>query len=150
MWRRPHTRPWSDPYLSMPAQYGIHAEKNIDMLENVQFRAARFVFHNYHSKFSVTAMLDRLGWPTLQHRRKLAQLSLFYKMLHDNERVDRLELIPPAARQRRGHSQQLSLIQCLHPVQTILIPTTHHQGLDWLAREHHVSQLYRQLYCKSA
>ena len=38
-----------------------HTKKNIDMPENVQRRAARFVLHNYHSKSSVTAMLDRLG-----------------------------------------------------------------------------------------
>ena len=38
-----------------------HTKKNIDMPENVQRRAARFVLHNYHSKSSVIAMLYRLG-----------------------------------------------------------------------------------------
>ena len=59
------------------------------MLENVQHWAARFVLHNYHSKSSITAMLDHLGWPTLQHCRILARLSMLYKMLNDDVRVDR-------------------------------------------------------------
>ena len=49
-----------------------HTKKNIDMLENVQHWAVRFVPHNYYSKSSIIAMLDCLGWPSLQHHRKLA------------------------------------------------------------------------------
>ena len=53
-----------------------YAKKNIDKLENVQHRAARFVPHNYHKLWycntsSIIAMLDCLGWPFLQHRWKL-------------------------------------------------------------------------------
>ena len=59
--------------------WDLYTKKNIDILENVQRMAARFVLRNYHSKSSVTAMLDRLGWPCLQHRTKLARLSKFNK-----------------------------------------------------------------------
>ena len=36
---------------------------------------------------------------------------MLYKKLYDDVKVDRSKLMPAAARQRRGHSQQLSLIQ---------------------------------------
>ena len=80
------------------------------MLENEQHRAAGVVLHNYHSRSSVTAMLDRLGWPSLQKCRKLSLLSMLNKVLHD-VRVNRSKLIPAATHQRRGHSKMLSLIQ---------------------------------------
>ena len=103
---------WKTPILEYTCSvWDPYFKKNIDMLENVQRRAARFVLRNHHSHSSVTAMFDRLCWPTLQQRRKLARLvSMLYKMLHDNVRVVRSKLIPAAAHQRRGHSQQLFLI----------------------------------------
>ena len=71
----------------------LHTRKRIDMLENAQRKAARFVLHNHHSKSSVAAMLYRLGWPSLQHRGRLARLSMLLQMFHDDVRTDSKETI---------------------------------------------------------
>ena len=60
-----------DPYL----------QKGIVALEKVQRKAARFCTNNYHPTASVTDwMLQDLGWHTLEQRRSMNRLSLFYKI----------------------------------------------------------------------
>jgi hypothetical protein len=59
-----------------------HTKENIEKLEKVQRRAARFVTNNYQQKASVTEMINNLGWDTLQCRRKYANLILFYRVAH--------------------------------------------------------------------
>jgi len=61
-----------DPYL----------KKDINSLENVQRRAARFVMHDNQWTSSVSEMIDRLGWTSLADRRKNIRLALFYKAVH--------------------------------------------------------------------
>ena len=47
-----------------------HTQRNINRVEQVQRRAARYFFtNNYSSTSSVTAMLERLEWETLPQRR---------------------------------------------------------------------------------
>ncbi|KAK7093701.1 uncharacterized protein [Littorina saxatilis] len=91
-----------------------HTQKNIDKLEAVQRRAARFVCNRYHNTSSVSRMLDSLGWQSLEERRKLARLSMLYKItnsiVHCPGIKSKLAPLPP--RQRRGHCQQFGLITC--------------------------------------
>lgn len=57
-----------------------HTKRNINQIEMVQHRAARFVLHDY-SRFShVSPMIKQLGWDTLEQRRLLSQLTMFYKI----------------------------------------------------------------------
>ena len=51
-------------------------------LEKLQRRAARSTTSNYDYRSSVTAMLDELGWTTLEEKRAYARLCLFYKIVH--------------------------------------------------------------------
>ncbi len=53
--------------------------KHINSLDQVQRRAARFAFADYRSTSSVSAMLNMLKWPSLQDRRSINRLVLFYK-----------------------------------------------------------------------
>ena len=46
-----------------------YTHDNINKLEMVQRRAARYVQNNYHTTSSVTSMIDTLGGPTLAERR---------------------------------------------------------------------------------
>ena len=48
----------------------------------VQHRAARWVKADYRYNSSVTSMLSDLQWPSLQHRRYIARLKLFYNIVH--------------------------------------------------------------------
>ena len=58
----------------------LHTKRNINQIEMFQHRAARFVLHDY-SRFShVSPMIKQLGWDTLEQRRLLSQLNLFYKI----------------------------------------------------------------------
>ena len=62
-----------DPYL----------KKDIDALERVQRRAARFVTGDYHSRSTGTLqrLLNKLKLPELQDRRKQLRLILFFKVV---------------------------------------------------------------------
>ena len=51
-----------------------HTAQDINRIEMVQRRTARFVYHNYYPTASVSSMLKSLGWPTLQVRRNYLKL----------------------------------------------------------------------------
>ena len=52
-----------------------YTAENINKLEGVQRRSARFVCNKYSRKESVTSMLDDLEWPPLQQRRAESRLA---------------------------------------------------------------------------
>ena len=56
-----------------------HTAKDIAIVERVQRRAARWVSHRYRQTSSVDSMVKTLSWTSLQKRRKVSRLSLFYK-----------------------------------------------------------------------
>ena len=49
--------------------------ENINSIEKVQRRAARYVYSNYKYTESVTNMIKTLHWPTLQERRLKSRLN---------------------------------------------------------------------------
>ena len=53
---------------------------NIQQLEKVQRRAARWVLNDFNRFSSVTAMLQHLSWPSLQLRRKISRLQALFKL----------------------------------------------------------------------
>ena len=63
-----------DPYIS----------DQINQLDKVQRRAARFVSDNYRDKTPgcITAMVKSLGWERLKERRKSHRLIKMYKVMH--------------------------------------------------------------------
>jgi hypothetical protein len=60
-----------------------YTNKNIDKLERLQKRAARFIKDDYKSRESgcVTNMLKDLELKPLQERRKPIRLTMFYKVV---------------------------------------------------------------------
>ena len=65
---------------------------DIDRLERVQKRAARFITNDYKNREPgcVTRMLQKLNLPSLQHRRQQQRLKLLYKI-----NANQLPAIPP-------------------------------------------------------
>ena len=59
-----------------------YTKEKTHQLEKIQRRAARWTTSNYDYRSSVTAMLDQLGWRTLEQRRADARLCLFYKIVY--------------------------------------------------------------------
>ena len=89
-----------------------YTQKNIDRLEMVQRRAARWTLNNYSTYASVTDMLSNLGWRSLQNRRSDARLCLFFKIVHGLVAVP----LPPFVRHptrapRHSHDLYFSQIQ---------------------------------------
>ena len=81
-----------------------YTEDNIEAVEKIQRRAARWVSHRFRQTSSVEEMLDNLEWPTLQARRKRARLAMFYKIHHGMACVNSNHL--PVASVRRRSSRR--------------------------------------------
>ena len=83
-----------------------HIQQDIDKLKAVQRRAARFVLRCFHNTLSVSDVLKRLQWPSLEQRRRIACLLMLYKVQNS------LVCLDDITRQRHGHDQQFVLLQC--------------------------------------
>ena len=59
-----------------------YTQKDIDMVEQVQRHAARFIFNNYSHLASVIEMLTDLNWATLTHSRKEQKTVMLYNIVH--------------------------------------------------------------------
>ena len=57
-------------------------QRNINKIESVQRRAARYVFNDYSRYSHVTPMIQSLGWDSLHHRRLLSQGTMLIYMGH--------------------------------------------------------------------
>ena len=60
-----------------------HVKADIAMLENVQCKAARFVYNNFSTYSSVTSMLTQLNWQSLEERRTNVIIIMFYKVINN-------------------------------------------------------------------
>ena len=73
----------------------------------VQRRAARFVLGDYNRTSSVTDMLDKLKWDTLEQRREMQCLSAFHKVLNGKLDLDiNRYAVRKLDRPRRTHNQE--------------------------------------------
>ena len=94
-----------------------HLKQDIQLLESVQRRAARFVLNKPHRRSaskhdSVTEMISQLGWPSLQQRRARATTTMLYRIRTGLVCVpDAYQPCPAVTRQRRCHTQQLHVPQ---------------------------------------
>ena len=59
---------------------GTSLINNIDKLEMIERRAARYVLDRYHYSASVTEMLNELGWKSLEERSKHMRLTIMYRI----------------------------------------------------------------------
>ena len=87
-------------------------QKNINKVEAVQRRAARFVLHRHRNTSNVGDMLATLNWQSLEHRRKTARLAMLYKIQHGLAHVNCADLEPQPQRSRRSHSKTYKRFTC--------------------------------------
>ena len=59
-----------------------HCDKEVQCMERVQRRVARFTVNCYSRYHSVTGMVQKLNWPTLKECRNESKLVLMYKIIH--------------------------------------------------------------------
>ena len=90
-----------------------YTTENINKIEQVQRRAARYACHRHHNTSSVANMIHSLDWPTLQERRLKTRLHIFYKIINNKIAVPYENiLIPSQSRTRSTHSNTIRQIQC--------------------------------------
>jgi len=83
-----------DPYTS----------NNINKIEGVQRRSARYVCNNYKPRDSVTDMISTLGWDPLQTRRRHNRLTLMYKITNGLVAIPPDDYLKPTTRMSRSSS----------------------------------------------
>ncbi len=96
-----------------------HTKKNINKIEMVQRRAARYVTNRYRNTSSVTNMMEHLNWETLECRRTKHQLTMLFKIIHGLVDITADDYLTPAhstRSTRSGHTRNLLQI----PVSTDL------------------------------
>jgi hypothetical protein len=81
-----------------------HTQANINKVESIQRRAARFVTNNYDPRASVTTLLQDLNWPTLQHRRQLAKLIMMYHITYHLIEIPSITYLIRSRSGTRGHN----------------------------------------------
>ncbi len=86
-------------------------QNQIDKVEKVQRRAARFVTNQYSQRQSVTDMLEELKWKSLQQRRKEARLIMFYKIVNDMVAIDKDQHLTKPLRRSRHTEEHAYTIQ---------------------------------------
>jgi len=79
-----------------------HTQALKSLLEMVQCKAARFVCNSFARNTSVTALLERLNWPTLENRRIHVKVTMFYKIINNIVSID----LQPSSSRTRDHSQR--------------------------------------------
>lgn len=87
-----------------------YTKENKNKLEMVQRRAARYVCNDYSRESSVSAMIEELGWRSLEQRRADGRLILFYKIVHGLVAVNLSSQLIPVTR----------LTRHLHPMAFLL------------------------------
>ena len=82
-----------------------HTKVKTEQTEKVQRRAARWTTCNIDRMANVSAMLENLGWRTLEQRRADSRLCLLYKIVNNMVAVPLPDYIKPNPRTScRGHS----------------------------------------------
>ena len=84
-----------------------HTNANIQRLESIQRRAARFCLNDLSRYSSVTSMLSTLNLPSLQSRRKSTKLITMYKIINGDLHIPSNSLIPNPLDSRSGYFTQL-------------------------------------------
>ena len=81
-----------------------NTDKYIGKIEMVQRKAARWTLDNFHTQASVTELLTKFGWRSLEQRRNDSRLCLFYKIIYGLVAIDLPPYVEHPARTSRRNS----------------------------------------------
>ena len=86
------------------------AQTDINKLDAVQRRAARYVANNHRNRSSVSNIIERLKWRPLADRRKDARLVMLYKIDRELVAINKENrLIPPGRKTRQTHNSSFQI-----------------------------------------
>ena len=87
------------------AVWDPYQQNDMDRIERVQRRAARYVLHRHGNRSSVTDMLDQLKWKPLKDRRKEARLNMMYKINNNLVNINKEGRLTKPLRRTRGANE---------------------------------------------
>ena len=94
----------------MLVQWDPYTQTDINKVEAVQRRAARYVANNHRNRSSVSNIIQRLKWRPLADRRKDARLVMLYKIDRELVAIDKENrLIPPGRKTRQAHNRSFQI-----------------------------------------
>lgn len=86
------------------AVWDPHTKEMTHKVEMVQRRAARWTMNDWNRTTSVSSLLHQLSWQTLEQRRSVSRLCLFYKIVYGYVAVPLPDYIQPIDRPSRWNS----------------------------------------------
>ena len=91
-----------------------HIQANVQKLEMVQRRAARYVKNRHRNASSVTDMLSTLRWQSLQDRRRDARLCMMYKVGRRLVVIEKDKRLVPTKKKntRHSHARAYQVLSC--------------------------------------
>ena len=111
------------------AVWDPYTGENIDKLEMVQRRVVRYVCNNYIKMASVTGMLQKLGWRSLEQRRADIRLVFLFKSINGLVAVDLSDQLVKQTRPSR-HCNSMAyhvLVETKTYIQKSFLPRTLNQ-----------------------
>jgi hypothetical protein len=81
-------------------------QTEIDRIEMVQRRAARYVTSSHNNRSSVNQMLEHLEWKSLEQRRKDARLTMMYKITNEKVAIPKEGRLNTTQMTVEKHAQQ--------------------------------------------
>ena len=89
-----------------------HTQRNIRKVEQVQRNSARFVTSTFDRRASVTDLMNRLKWQSLQNRRLQGRLAMLYKIRFGLVDVPWNDHLTTLTTSTRGHGSRFFTPQC--------------------------------------
>ena len=86
-----------------------HTLKDINKIDKIQRRAARFVKNNYSWSTSVSSLINDLNWQSLQLRRFNLKLIMMYKITHNLVSIPKDHYLTPCTSSTRHHNYTYKL-----------------------------------------
>ena len=107
-----------------------YAKEDINTLDKVQRRGARFVCNNYTDRTlgCVTAMINSLGWIPLSTRRCHQRLIMLYKIQHSQVDIGQFNILRPNDHRTRGAYRLYQIPAAQNVYKYSFFPRTIH---DW-------------------
>jgi len=90
-----------------------YQKKDIDAIEKIQRRSARFVRNKFQRQESVTKLLKDLGWDLMESRREHQRLTLIFKIINGEMAVPAgdVDLKYQATRTRAANNRKLKTLR---------------------------------------
>ena len=98
------------------AVWDPHTKTDIDKIDKIQKRAARWTLSDYSRYTSVTSLQQKLHWQPLNERRSQTRLMIFYKIIHLKIAIPIPSYLIPPTRTTR-HTPTLQAGACFIPLQ---------------------------------